>query len=391
MPLRRTFTINPTTLRHIHAARIFHAIRRCPNMSQREIGDMAGADKSTVSVVVQDFAAMGLIERSLNRSGRRPGRPGEAIMLSPRGGLLIGLHLRPQGITYTASGLDGDPLLTLRRALPEDPAALGGEVAAGIAELTQILGREEAEIRAIGVAVPGLVRGDGLLTLSPNLGWSNVDIRERLAGHVARPLFIDNNANAVTVAEFMFGRGFESGDFAYVESGSGVGAGLFLDGALYRGAAGFAGEFGHTKIVPQGRLCRCGNLGCVSAYASDYSILQRMRQMGCDAASREDALDLAKAGDERALATLREAGQMLGAGLANVVNLLNIQLFILGGGLAAFAPFMLAETQRALAQLALPSAAEGCVIATSEYGDRGGIALALEGCTSLRNTEAAPW
>src|SRR5206468_7137060 len=125
--------------------------------------------------------------------------------------------------------------------------------------------------------------------------------------------------------------------------GSGVGAGLFLDGTLYRGALGFAGEFGHTKIVPQGRLCRCGNLGCVSAYASDYSILQRLRQMGCDVAVQEDVLGLARAGDARALTALGDAGRMLGAGLANVVNLLNIQLFILGGGLAVFAPFMIPE------------------------------------------------
>jgi predicted NBD/HSP70 family sugar kinase len=391
MPLRRSTVINLTLLRHIHAARIFHAIRRRPGLSQRDIVEATGADKSTVSAVVQDFEAMGLIERGANRAGKRPGRPGEAIILSPQGGLLVGVHPRPQQLTYSVSGLDGEPLTTLARPMTLDAAEFGAEVAAGIAAITAAVGRSVEEVRAVGIAVPGLVRSDGILTQSPNLGWRDINLKTLVGAHVTAPLFVDNNANAATVAEFMFGVGFDLGDFAYVESGSGVGAGLFLDGALYRGALGFAGEFGHTKIVPHGRLCRCGGQGCISAYVSDYSIMERLRQRGRSVLNRDDVLTLAADGDAVTLDALAEAGHHLGVGLANLVNLLNIQLFMLGGGLEAFAPYMRASAEAAIRELSLPSPAAGVRLETSHVAARGGIALALEGCTSLRNTEAAPW
>jgi hypothetical protein len=115
--------MHPADLHHISASRIFHAIRRRPHVSQREIADMTGTDKSTVSAVIRNFAAAGLIERTLGRGGQGPGRPGESIAISPHGGLLAGVHPRPEGIRYVVSGLDGEPLHALTRALPT-PARL---------------------------------------------------------------------------------------------------------------------------------------------------------------------------------------------------------------------------------------------------------------------------
>ncbi len=386
--------MHPSDLRHINASRIFHAIRLRPNISQREIADMAGADKSTVSAVIKGFEAEGLIERSLSRAGRGPGRPGERISISARGGLLVGVHPRPEALRYVVSGLDGEPIHALTRPVP-DPGGLGPEIRAGIAAITAAIGRTATQVRAVGISIPGLVSHAGVLMQSPNLGWRNVALRNLLSNEIPHSLYIDNNANAAAVAESMFGRGTEGCDFAYVESGSGVGAGLFLNDSLYRGALGFAGEFGHTKVVPQGRACRCGSLGCLSAYASDYSIVQRLQQKGVDASTRDDVRVRAVGGDKVTLAVLDEAGRHLGLGLANLVNLLNLQLFILGGGFAVLAPFLMPAVQAALRDLALPSAAEGCVIEPSRIGSwdtpLGGIALALDGCTSHIRTEATPW
>ena len=386
--------MHPADLHHISASRIFHAIRRRPHISQREIADMTGTDKSTVSAVIRNFEAGGLIVRALSQGGKGPGRPGERIAISPRGGLLAGVHPRPEGIRYVVSGLDGEPLHSLIRPLPA-PTRLGREVRAGITAITEAVGRQPGEVRAVGISIPGLVNSDGLLSQSPNLGWHDVALRDVLADGARCPLYIDNNANAAAAAEFLFGRGTGTSHFAYVESGSGVGAGLFLDGSVYRGTRGFAGEFGHTKIVPQGRACRCGGLGCLSAYASDYSIIQRLRQRGVEAPTRADVLAAAIAGDVATLAVLDEAGRHLGAGLANLVNLLDIQLFILGGGFAALAPFMRGAIEASLRDLALPAAAAGCRIEASDLGSwdlpRGGLALALEGCTSHVRTEATPW
>jgi predicted NBD/HSP70 family sugar kinase len=386
--------MHPSDLRHIHASHIFHAIRLRPNMSQREIAEVAGADKSTVSAVIRGFEAEGLIERMPSRGGARPGRPGERIVLSSRGGLLVGVHLRPEGLRFVVSGLDGGPLHSIGHPLSE-PAGLGAAIKAGIAAITAAIGRNAREVRAVGVSVQGLLNRDGVLTQSPNLGWTEVALARILRAAIRLPIFIENNANAAAVAESFFGGGADGGDFAYVESGSGVGAGLFLNGSLYRGVHGFAGEFGHTKVVPHGRPCRCGALGCLSAYASDYSILQRLRQKGVDAGSRADILAGAQAGDRATLAVLLEASRQLGVAIANLINLLNIRRIILGGGLGVLAPYLLPGIEENVMELALPSAAAGCRIEVSRIDawdvPLGGIALALEGCTSLIETEATPW
>lgn len=387
--------MHPSVIRQINASRIFHAIRQRPNMSQREIAEVTGADKSTVSAVIKDFEATGLIERISRKSENRPGRPGECISISARGGLLVGVHPNPEGIQYVVSGLNGEPLQSMVRPLPREPAKLGREISTAVKKITSEISRSHKEVRAVGISIPGLVSKGEVLTQSPNLGWTDVSLGDLLKGALDCPFYVDNNANASAIAEYYFGRGTETGDFAYVESGSGVGAGLFLDGGVYRGVRGFAGEFGHTKIVPQGRLCRCGALGCLSAYTSDYSILQRLQQKGIELDSRDNVIALAEQGNTTVLAILDEAGRHLGIGLANLINLLNIPLFILGGGFDAFAPFMRAGIQASLQEMALPSALHHCHIEQSRIGSAaiplGGIALALEGCTGHHDSEATPW
>lgn len=387
--------MHPSVIRQINASRIFHAIRQRPNMSQREIAELTGADKSTVSAVIKDFEASGLIERTSRKSDNRPGRPGECISISARGGLLVGVHPNPEGIQYVVSGLDGEPITAITRPLPRDPARLGREVATAVKKVTVEISRSHKEVRAVGISIPGLVSKGEVLTQSPNLGWNDVSLGDVLEEALDYPFYVDNNANASAIAEYYFGRGTETGDFAYIESGSGVGAGMFLDGGVYRGVRGFAGEFGHTKIVPQGRLCRCGALGCLSAYTSDYSIFQRLHQKGIEADTHEEVIALARQGNVIVLAILDEAGRHLGVGLANLINLLNIPLFILGGGFDAFADYMRAGILAALEEHALPPALQNCQIEQSRLGSAalplGGIALALEGCTSHHDSEATPW
>lgn len=391
--------MHPSVVRHIHARNVFHAIRLRPHMSQREIAEKAGTDKSTVSAIIHDFEALGLIERSQGVAPRRPGRPGERIAISAKGGLLVGVHPRPGEVRYKVAGLDGETIGDVLRPLPDEPDALGDEFAAGIEAVVESIGRRVDEVRAVGLPVQGLVSRTGDIAQSPNLNWRDIPLRRIVERSVRLPLYIDNNANAAALAERMFGAAVDAVDFIYVESGSGVGCGVFLDGGLYRGADGFAGEFGHTKIYPHGRLCRCGSSGCLSAYASILSIIQRLQQKGLAVATptrASTAATILPLVDQPVVReALGEAGQALGLGLANLINLLNPPLIILGGGFAELAPFMMPAVQAALDEAALPSALAGCRIEVSTIStaplSRGGIALALDGCTSLHETEATPW
>jgi predicted NBD/HSP70 family sugar kinase len=386
--------MHPSVVRQIHASRIFHTVRLNPYLSQREIAAKAGADKSTVSAIIRDFESMGLIERT-RQSPDRPGRPGERIALSARSGLLIGVHPRPSEIRIVAAGLDGNPIGTLALPMTKAPEELAKQASLGIDRLIAQIGRERRDILGVGVSISGVVTLDGHLAQSPNLGWSDVPLRSLLRETIKLPLYVGNNSNSAAIAEQMFGHGAKSVDFLYVESGSGVGGGLILDGVLYRGAVGYAGEIGHMKVVPNGRMCRCGGRGCLSGYVADHAVLNHIRQMGMPVGSPAQILDLAAAGDLEILDVIAEAGGLLGLALANLVNLFNPPLIVIGGGLARFSPYMMGSVKRSLKANALPAVLSECAIEISSVSleaiPRGGIALALEGCTSFHASDATPW
>jgi predicted NBD/HSP70 family sugar kinase len=308
--------------------------------------------------------------------------------------LLIGVHPRPSEIRFVAAGLDGTPLGTLSCPMP--PAAgLPQAVSLGIQEVTEAIGRRSADIRAVGVSISGLVDIEGHLAQSPNLGWRDIPLRALLRQTIKHPLYIGNNSNSAAIAEQMFGHGTETDNFLYVESGSGVGGGLILDGSLYRGVAGYSGEIGHMKVVPDGRRCRCGSRGCLSAYVADHAILRHLQEGGVDIHAPSDILARAAMGDAVVLAALDAVGGHLGTALANVVNLLNPPLIVLGGGLARFAPHIMPGVRRTLDALSMPAPLSACSIKVSTMSlepiPRGGIALALEGCTSLAASGDTPW
>lgn len=387
--------MHPSVVRQVHASRIFHAVRLTPFMSQREIAAKSGADKSTVSAIIREFEAGGLIVRTREATGGGRGRPGERIAICPKGGLLVGVHPRPQEVRFVAASLDGHPIGTLARPMPEDPRDLPSIVAAGIRDLKEELRRGASETRAVGLSISGLVTSQGHLAQSPNLGWRDVPLRALLRDAVPGALYIGNSSNASAIAERMFGHGIAVDDFLYVESGSGVGGGLVLDGSLYGGGAGFAGEIGHLKVVPDGRPCRCGGRGCLSAYLAEHALVRHLKAQGSKAESTRDVLALAQDGDGTVLSALEEAGGHLGLALANLVNLFNPPLIILGGGLAHLAPYLTPAMRRVLEAASLPSPLAACEVRISaislEPVPRGGIALALEGCTSLAASEHAPW
>ena len=392
--------MHPSIVRQVHASRIFHAIRLKPLLSQRELVAESGTDKSTVSAIVKQFEARGLVERDRGTGQGRVGRPGERIRISARSGVVVGVNLRPDGCEVAAAGLDGAPLAQRRGPTPDRRAGLGAMLSGEIGALLEALGRPWQDVLAVGVALPGLVNRDGAVAQSPNLGWGTLDLRAELAPFIARPLFIDNNTNAAAMAEGLFGAAIGHADFIYVESGSGVGAGIVLNGEVLRGASGYGGEVGHMKIVPGGRLCRCGGAGCLSAYVSNLSILERLARRagavgGAAPGSMAEGEARAAGGEAEVLVGRAEGGRHLGIGLANIINIFNPPLILLGGGAGMLLPWMRGAMEQALAEQALVAARMDCRLAPAAMpalsGCWGGLALALEGCTRFDAAEHVPW
>ncbi len=235
-----------------------------------------------------------------------------------------------------------------------------------------------AELVAVGAAVPGpLDPWRGVVHFSPNLEWREFPFAETLSQQLAVRVAMDDDANCAALGEQVFGVGQGARDFLYVIVGTGIGAGLILDGKIYRGARGFAGELGHTTILPDGPLCSCGNRGCVEALAAGPALARRMRELDAtvsDSITAREVVTLAREGNANALQAVNEAGTFLGIALANAVNLLNPERIALGGGVALDADELLMQPARAeIQKRAFAHSADAVTLTRATLGDDAGL------------------
>jgi glucokinase len=262
--------------------------------------------------------------------------------------LAIGIDI---GGTKVAAGVvddDGRLLATSRRPTPSnDPVALAGLVAAAVTDL-----RADYDVSAVGVGAAGWVDAARTTVLfAPNLAWRNTPLHADLSRLVDLPVVIENDANAAAWGEYRFGAGEREPETVVLTIGTGIGGGLIIDGALRRGRFGIAGEPGHYRVVPGGRLCGCGNHGCFEQYCSGTALVRAAREIArerpADAArllelagGDPDAIEgpivttAAQEGDNAAVDCFEEVGRWLGQGLADLTAILDPGRFVIGGGVA---------------------------------------------------------
>jgi predicted NBD/HSP70 family sugar kinase len=308
--------------------------------------------------------------------------------------LLIGIQIEQDAIHFVASGLDGVPLATISRAFGGILNSLVDDVEKGILAVRKQADRPGIAVRAVGVSVPGLVNDAGVLIHAPVLQWRNLDIFRQLSARVKEPLYVGNDSKGAAMAEHMFGRCVDVDDFIYIFSGSGVGGGLFLKGRMYRGAGGLAGELGHMKVIPNGRLCSCGSSGCLSAYLSEPALRAELSQRGVPVSSLGEIRQQAESGNIDVLEVLDAAGEALGIAVSDFINVFNPPMVALGGDLAMSERYLRPGLNRSLARFAHPAMAAQCSVVFSELSASrpylGAIALALEGFTGLDSQHVIP-
>jgi len=224
------------------------------------------------------------------------------------------------------------------------------------------------EIDCVGVTIPGLVDAEhGIWVYSPFSGIKDVKISEILSTELSLPVFIQNDVTACAYGEKIFGCCKEINDFIWITISNGIGGGLVLNGKIYEGAFKNAGEIGHMNVMEKGELCRCGNKGCLEAYASGASIARRYierkktLQDSCIFTAKTIA-DAARAGDTLAQEIYREAGYLLGKGISNAINLINPQKVILGGGVSTDMDLFTPALQRAVDEMVFKEANKNVVI-----------------------------
>jgi predicted NBD/HSP70 family sugar kinase len=382
--------VNSTAIRRVNRVRLFHALREHPNSSQTDLQRLTGLDRGTTSLVVAQLLEEGLITRGEAAYPGRVGRPETALNISPAAGIFVGARLEPRQIRIISTNLAGEPLSRLDLQGSNDIYQAIARFRNGLQEIIRESGPAQV-VRGIGVGIPGLMDREGRLVLAPNLGWRGVLIHPLLQEGLETPVYVDNDANAAAMAERLFGACKGSSHFVYLSCHSGLGAGLFLDGRLYRGARGFSGEIGHVTAVPEGRACGCGKWGCVETYVSEGGILRTLAERGRFLASLAEVADAARGRDEVALEVLSEAGRWLGLALATLVNLYNPEMVVLGGTLATVFPFLEEALHRTLDIHVLGPLREGLRVILSPLGAEvvpmGGIALAMDGFISAPHLE----
>jgi predicted NBD/HSP70 family sugar kinase len=316
-------------------------------ISRASLATATGLTRATVSALVDDLVAGGLLTESEPPPPTGAGRPAVGLALSSDGPVGLGLEIN---VDYLAACVV-DPTGTVRHRLVEHADQRPSGAAAAVAGIDRLAGRARALAEADGLspagaalAVPGLVAANGVVRRAPNLDWDDVDVPALLRGSTALSdlhLTVDNEANLAALGELHADAGVPA-SFIYVSGEIGIGAGIVLDGALYRGVRGWSGEIGHIPIHPDGPVCRCGARGCLERYAGQEAILRGARFTGdlAPGAALERLAGRAAEGDAATLAALTGAATALGTALATVVNLLDVDTVVLGGSYAPLLPWL---------------------------------------------------
>ncbi|MFG1701739.1 ROK family glucokinase [Nonomuraea sp. M3C6] len=249
---------------------------------------------------------------------------------------------------------------TLRPTAADRPDVVAETVADVVRELSA-----GKEIEAVGVGAAGFVdETRSMVRFAPNLAWREEPLQKKISGLVGLPVVIENDANAMAWGESRFGAGRDQSHVVCVALGTGIGGGLVFDGVLYRGRWGMGGEMGHMQVLPGGRPCGCGNVGCWEQYVSGQALVKNAREIAEDRPERarillgladgkiegEEVTEAARLGDDASLAAFASFADWLGQGLADLAAVLDPGCFIVGGGVSRAADLFIDRAREAFAQ-----------------------------------------
>jgi glucokinase len=262
-----------------------------------------------------------------------------------------------------------------------------------IAETISATGAKRADFVGVGIGSPGpLDRATGVVLMTPNLGWRDFPLRDRVAERLRLPASLDNDANCATLGEWWRGAARGAMEVVGLTIGTGIGGGLILRGELYHGASDVAGEVGHMTIDSTGRRCKCGNYGCLEAYASGPAIAERAREMlqdysgsvilslaggDPDGISAQTVYDAANEGDMIAREVVRDTARFLGIGVANLLNIFNPEVVVVMGGVTQAGDALMEPLRAEVRRRAFPPAVARCRIVLGELTGTAGVVGAV--------------
>ncbi|SNR78237.1 Sugar kinase of the NBD/HSP70 family, may contain an N-terminal HTH domain [Haloechinothrix alba] len=369
---------------------VFQLIRNGAAQTRSELGRLTGLSRTAVTLRVEQLLATGLVTERPD-GGSTGGRPPVRLAFDAGGGTVLAVALG--GSRAQVAVCDLAATVKVLRTLPVDladgPEAVLDAVATELADLMKESGGDPGQVWGIGASIPGAIDVGTGRSLSPPVlpGWGDVPIVEHFTPRFATPVVVDNDVNALALAEYRKHPGVQ--DLLYVKASTGIGAGIVSDGQLRRGTLGAAGEIGHIKVTGAEDLtCRCGDTGCLETLAAGWALVHALSAHGRQLTDTRDVAELVRTGDPEAGRLVRSAGRALGEVLAGAVNLLNPELIVLGGDLAhAYEP-LVAGVRESIYQRATAMATQRLRIERSALEEQAGVmasaVMALESVLAPR-------
>lgn len=367
-------------------------------ISRAELARRMDISRAAVSGIVSDLMAMNLLQEaqvSTASIGRRP----YMLEINPQRGLVLAIDLGITHLEILLADFSARIFASIRQEI---------EIQAGPTDCLRVIdqqvdrlltthGMTLAQVHAAVIGVPGPVMATAGIVRQPPLmpGWDQFPIRAYLQDLWELPVSVANDAELGALGEWAYGAAQEENNLVYIKAGSGIGAGLLLNGQIYHGESGAAGEIGHITVQESGLLCTCGNYGCLETIAGGNAIVRRAFEAAQiaqtsklaeylsagNASARQVALAAAE-GDPAALQIITEAGICIGVAVASLINLINPGLVVIGGGLAQIGEPLLGPIRFTVQQRCLSAAAESVRIETAGLGSRstsmGAVAQALD-------------
>ena len=381
----KNHTADQESIRKVNTSLVLNALRLHAPISRAELANITNLNRSTISNIVNVLLEDGLV-LEMDTMESKIGRPGIALALRPEGGAVIGVEIGVGFISVILTDFIANILW--REWVDFSPTKPQIEI---IAEAEGLIDQaisfaEEKHLRVLGIGlgVPGLVNVQkGELLFAPNLSWQDVPLRLMWNQRFHLPLFVENEANLGALGEYYFGVGRDVDNFIYLSSGVGLGGGVIIDGKLFKGGRGFAGEIGHIQRDPQGELCGCGRRGCWETQVGPRAVLQRVKRAiqadpestaakyangDLDHLTFNQVVDCALQGDQLCRSAMEEVGKNLGTGIADLANIFNPQMVVIGGTFSYGREIILPVIKDTISTETLPAVREDLNVIFSENG-----------------------
>lgn len=366
-------------LRNANQRRVLELLKSVGELTQAQIARQTGLAPATVSNIVRELTAAGVIDDTDHGKRRR------MLRLARSAGLAVGIDFGHRHVTVAVSDMAHQILAERRVPLGPSESAQGSLDRATelLHEAMTAIDGQMSDVVGIGMGLAAPIDSHtgkvGAVSILP--GWVGVPAAQLASDHFGHHVVVDNDANLGALAEHIWGAGQGCDNLAYLKLADGVGAGLIVDGRLFRGRNGTAGEIGHTVFDEFGKVCRCGNRGCLETLVAAKSVVELLEPRYGAQLTVADIVRMASDGDTACLRVLSDTGRQAGVAAANLCNLFNPERILIGGELAQAGELLLASMRESVRRCGIPSSTQDLHIELGALGARapvlGALALAL--------------